>query len=52
MSKRLATIDIDAPITVTIDDLTYAGPNMDNLVDIYKELKFKTLLEKIAPRGK
>ena len=49
MSKNLATVDIDAPITITIDDLKYAGPDMDKLTDIYKELNFNTLLEKIAP---
>lgn len=49
MSRDLATIVIDAPVTISIDDLTYAGPNIENLTDIYKELKFNTLLEKIAP---
>ena len=49
MSRDLATIVLDAPITITIDDLTYAGPDMDNLTKIYQELKFNTLLEKIAP---
>lgn len=49
MSRDLAKIVVDAPITISIDDLTYEGPNMDNLVEIYQELKFNTLLEKIAP---
>ena len=49
MSRDLATIVIDAPVTISIADLTYAGPNIENLTDIYKELKFNTLLEKIAP---
>ena len=49
MSRDLATIVLDAPITITIDDLTYPGPDMDNLTKIYQELKFNTLLEKIAP---
>ncbi|MFJ7934873.1 DNA polymerase I [Sporosarcina sp. NPDC096371] len=50
MSKELATIEVDAPITVTIDDLAYSGPDMDEVAAIYQELKFKTLLEKIAPQ--
>ena len=51
MSKELATIEVNAPITITIDELGYNGPDMDKLIDIYQELKFKTLLEKIAPQA-
>lgn len=50
MSKELATIETAAPITVSIDDLTYPGPDMEKVTTLYKELKFKTLLEKIAPQ--
>lgn len=48
MSRDLATIVLDAPITITMNDLTYDGPNMDDLVNIYEELKFNTLLEKLG----
>lgn len=51
MSKELATIEVEAPITVTLDDLAYSGPDMDEVIAIYQELKFKTLLEKIAPQA-
>ncbi|WP_342510738.1 DNA polymerase I [Sporosarcina sp. FSL K6-1522] len=51
MSKELATIEVNAPITIAVNDLTYAGPDMDKVVGIYQELKFKTLLEKIAPQA-
>ena len=50
MSKKLATIEVDAPIEITIEDLTYPGPNEENVIKIYEELKFKTLLEKMAPQ--
>jgi DNA polymerase I len=50
MSKDLATIEVDAPITVSINDLAYEGPDMDKVTTIYRELKFKTLLEKITPQ--
>ena len=46
MSKKLATIYLEAPIEVGLNDLTYAGPNDEALRDIYQELGFKTLLEK------
>lgn len=48
MSRELATIIIDAPITINIEELTYNGPNMDDVADIYTELKFNTLLEKLG----
>lgn len=48
MSRDLATIVLDAPITITMNDLTYDGPNMDEVVKIYEELKFNTLLEKLG----
>ncbi|WP_438311443.1 DNA polymerase I [Sporosarcina sp. FA9] len=50
MSKELATIDVDSPITITIDELIFTGPDVDKLTSIYKELNFKTLLEKLAPQ--
>lgn len=48
MSRDLATIVLDAPITIDIKDLSYDGPNMDDVVEIYEELKFNTLLEKLG----
>lgn len=46
MSKTLATIETDAPIEVSIKDISYNGPNMEDVIEIWKELSFKTLLEK------
>lgn len=46
MSKQLATIHTDAPITVTVQDVAYSGANDEALRAIYQELGFKTLLEK------
>lgn len=48
MSRDLATIVVDAPITIAIEELTYDGPNTDELIQIYQELKFNTLLEKLG----
>ncbi|MEK3933920.1 DNA polymerase I [Sporosarcina sp. FSL W7-1349] len=47
MSKELATIETAAPITVGLQDLTYAGPDMEKVTSLYQELQFKTLLEKM-----
>lgn len=46
MSKRLATIYTEAPITISAADLAYSGANDEELRAIYQELGFKTLLEK------
>ncbi|WP_040286203.1 DNA polymerase I [Sporosarcina koreensis] len=48
MSKQLATIDVQAPITVGYDELTYSGPDDERVKSIFKELKFTTLLEKMG----
>ncbi|AQQ52822.1 DNA polymerase I [Planococcus lenghuensis] len=47
VSKQLATIERQAPIEVKVEDLTYSGPDMDQLQRIWQELSFKSLLEKL-----
>lgn len=47
MSKKLATIDVDAPVEVNIDDLEYNGKDLDKLVPFYKEMDFKQFLSKL-----
>jgi DNA polymerase I len=49
MSRDLATIIVDAPITVKIDELSYSGPDNEALTSIFQQLNFNTLLEKISP---
>ena len=39
MSKSLATIEVNAPIEVAIEDLTYSGPNMEDVIS-YMERTF------------
>ena len=48
MSKVLATIETQAPITVGLENLEYSGPDMDEVIKIWQELAFKTLLEKTS----
>jgi DNA polymerase-1 len=48
MSKELATITTEAPIEVAVEQLSYEGPAMDQVVNLYKELGFNTLLEKLG----
>lgn len=47
ISKKLATIERQAPVEVKIEDLSYAGPDQDDLIRIWNELAFKSLLEKL-----
>lgn len=46
VSKQLATIERDAPIEVGLDELKYAGPDMEQVHSLWQQLQFKTLLEK------
>lgn len=46
MSKKLATIYTEAPIEITLADLIYNGPNEEELISVWQELGFKSLLEK------
>jgi DNA polymerase-1 len=49
MSKELATIQRDAPVEVELDDAAYPGYNPDRLVPRFKQLEFKSLLDRIGP---
>ncbi len=46
LSKQLATIFTDAPIEITLNDLDYPGPNEEELLNVWQELSFKSLIEK------
>lgn len=46
-SKDLVTIYREVPLNVTFDDLLYKGENADELIDIYNDLGFYSLLRKI-----
>lgn len=47
ISKQLATIERQAPVQVKINDLSYDGPNQDEVIKIWTELSFKSLLQKM-----
>ncbi len=47
LSKQLATIVIDVPVTWSEEDLVYTGPDMDKLKPILEELEFKTMMPRI-----
>ena len=47
LSKRLATIEVNAPVEVNVEDLAYEGKNLEKLVPFYKEMDFKQFLAKL-----
>lgn len=47
LSKKLATIDTDAPVEVDIESLAYQGKDLDKLVPFFKEMDFKQFLAKL-----
>lgn len=47
LSKWLATINIEAPIDISWDDLKFEEPNIEKLIDIYTELEFSKFLQKL-----
>ena len=46
-SKDLVTIYREVPLDITFGDLLYKGENADELIDIYNDLGFYSLLRKI-----
>ncbi|HET7434269.1 MAG TPA: 5'-3' exonuclease H3TH domain-containing protein [Thermoanaerobaculia bacterium] len=48
LSKRLATVAIDAPVDVTLADLAYRGPDMAKIDALFGSLGFNTLRERIT----
>ncbi|MBS2969973.1 DNA polymerase I [Metabacillus sp. KIGAM252] len=46
MSKELATINLNTPITISIDDILYSGYNPQEVLPVFRELGFKTLIDK------
>ncbi|MBN8191743.1 DNA polymerase I [Bacillus sp. NTK074B] len=48
MSKELATILREAPIEITVEELNYDGWNEGKLKEVYRDLGFNSLLEKMG----
>ncbi|SEJ31498.1 DNA polymerase I [Bhargavaea ginsengi] len=46
ISKQLATINTESPIEIGIGDLNYPGPDMEQVIPVFRELNFRTLIEK------
>lgn len=49
-SKFLATIKTDVPVDVDLDSLRLKEPNLDELFDLFKQMEFRTLIDRVAKR--
>ncbi|GGL42007.1 DNA polymerase I [Sporolactobacillus putidus] len=47
MSKQIATIDRDSPVLITLDDCAYKNKVTPELTELFHELGFQSLLEKM-----
>ncbi|WP_338750606.1 DNA polymerase I [Bacillus sp. FJAT-52991] len=47
MSKQLATILREVPMDVSLNSLEYEGPNNDQVYELFKDLGFNSLLDKL-----
>ncbi|MCR6111617.1 DNA polymerase I [Bacillus sp. A301a_S52] len=48
MSKKLAEIMLDAPVTITLDELKLGERKNDELISLFKELEFNSLLDRLG----
>ncbi|MGQ2375993.1 DNA polymerase I [Companilactobacillus zhachilii] len=47
LSKKLATINLEAPVELSLGDLEYRGDNQEQLVQFYQKMNFKTFLSRM-----
>lgn len=47
MSRQLATINRESPITITLKELTYNGYEVNDIYQLFQELEFRSLLDRI-----
>jgi len=48
LSKRLVTIDLNVPIELNFDEFGYQEPNKEKLLDLLKELEFRSLFTRFG----
>src|SRR5699024_10079650 len=51
LSRDLAEILTDAPVTISLSDLEYKGPDYENIIPFYQHLDFKAQLVTLANQG-
>ncbi|HEX6594608.1 MAG TPA: DNA polymerase I [Bacillota bacterium] len=51
MSKELVTINRQSPVEISLDQLKYSGFQTDQVYNLFKELGFKSLLDRLEGEG-
>ena len=51
LSKQLARIELNVPVTFDAEDLTVCSPDTDKIIALFDELEFKTLKVRILGSG-
>jgi DNA polymerase-1 len=51
LSKELAVVDIHVPIKIDFSDLEIKPPDGPALLELFKELEFKSLIKEFTPKG-
>ncbi len=51
LSRELAVLDTDVPIKIDFKELELKEPNQERLLELFKELEFKSLLKDLTPKG-
>ncbi len=52
LSRELVTIHTDVPLDRGLDDLPPPAPDAEKLVDLFRRLEFRTLIERVGREGK
>jgi len=52
LSKELSVLDTKVPLKVEFKDLELKAPDSAKLLELYRELEFKSLLKNVAPKEK
>ncbi|MES2870240.1 MAG: DNA polymerase I [Pseudomonadota bacterium] len=52
LSYQLATIKVDVPLDVGLDDLHLKAPDCDKLIELYTELEFKSWIAEVEREAK
>ena len=52
LSKELAVLDADVPIKIDIADLSLKAPDHERLIELFRELEFKSFLKDATPKEK
>lgn len=52
MSKKLATLDLNAPVKISLKECEVSDYRKDEIVKLFKELEFKSLVNKLTGSGK